>query len=800
LFRKALVASLALAAASAADIAMAFDPFVVRDIRVEGAQRTEAGTVFSYLPVRIGEQFTEDKASAAIKALFGSGFFQDVRIEVDKDVLVVFVQERPAIGSIDFSGNKEFDKDLLKKALRDIGLVEGRVFDRASLEKVEQEIKRQYLTRSFYDVKVTATVGPLERNRVAIAIAVIEGEKARIAEIKIIGAKAFRETELLDELKLSTSGLFSWYSRRDQYSREKLNGDLEALKSFYLNRGYLEFSIESTQVTISPDKEGVFITIAVSEGKRYTVKGIKFAGQLLGRDAELASLLKVKVGDTFSGEALSESTTRIAEALSQLGYAFAAVNAVPELNKEKGEVEFELRIDPGRRVYVRRINIAGNAKTRDEVIRREFRQLESTWFDGEAVRMSRDRVDRLGFFKEVTIDTKPVPDTSDQVDIQLTVSEKPSGNFFIGAGFSRGEKLSLLGSITQENFLGSGRNVTMAVNTSKVNRNLTLSVVDPYFTDYGLTSTYEAYRRDFIASTLGLGDYTLKALGGGWKLGFPVSDVSRLSAGLAYERNTLVSTGTTISSIPTNIRNSFVPSRGNEYEPAGGFILSAGWNRDSRDSAIIPTKGNLQGLNVEATLPTGELRFARVGYQFQNFWPIAKDYTLAVNADLGYGRALAGKPYPGYKNYYVGGIGSVRAFSLSSLGSCSVDASTQRATTTSTVTYTGQVTGLGQGSCNTSDGGRVSSGGQIKAVANLEVLFPLPGTGNDRSFRMFWFADAGNVFAQGAFKASELRYATGLGITWLSPIGPLKLSYGYPLKKEPYDRVQRFQFQIGTGF
>jgi outer membrane protein insertion porin family len=297
-----------------------------------------------------------------------------------------------------------------------------------------------------------------------------------------------------------------------------------------------------------------------------------------------------------------------------------------------------------------------------------------------------------------------------------------------------------------------------------------------------------------------LGDYTLKALGGGWKLGFPVSDVSRLSAGLAYERNTLVSTGTTISSIPANIRNSFAPSRGNEYEPAGGFILSAGWNRDSRDSAIIPTKGNLQGLNVEATLPTGELRFARVGYQFQNFWPIAKDYTLAVNADLGYGRALAGKPYPGYKNYYVGGIGSVRAFSLSSLGNCSVDASTQRATTTSTVTYTGQVTGLGQGSCNTSDGGRVSSGGQIKAVANLEILFPLPGTGNDRSFRMFWFADAGNVFAQGAFKASELRYATGLGITWLSPIGPLKLSYGYPLKKEPYDRVQRFQFQIGTGF
>jgi outer membrane protein insertion porin family len=799
-----LTISAAVISALSSSLALAFDPFVVRDIRVEGVQRTEPGTVFSYLPVRVGEQLTQEKAAAAVKALFATGFYKDVRLEVEQDVLVVFVEERPAIGSLDFSGNKEFDKDQLKRALRDIGLADGRVFDRAALEKAEQEIKRQYLSKSFYDVKVTATVAPLERNRVAIAIAIEENDKARIAEIRINGTKAFQEKDLLDEMKLSHPGWMSWYTRNDQYSREKLNGDLDALRSYYMNRGYLEYAVESTQVTISPDKSGVFISININEGPRYTVKSIKLGGELLGREAELGKLIKLQAGDVFSSERLSESTTRISEALGQLGYAFAAVNAVPEVNREKAEVDFQVLVDPGKRVYVRRINIAGNAKTRDEVIRREFKQLEGSWYDGDAVRQSRDRVDRLGHFKEVSIDAKPVADSPDQVDILLTVSEKPSGNFFIGVGFSRGEKFSLLGSVTQDNFLGSGRNVTLALNTSSANRNVSISVVDPYFTDDGVSSSTELYRRDFIASSLGLGDYTMKSAGAGFRLGVPISDTARVSGGLAYERNQLVSTGGSIFSIPPNLRSSFTAGKGNEYEPVSGFIASVGYGRDTRDSAITPTKGNLQSLSLESSLPTGELRFARIGYQVQQFWPISRDYTFAVNADLGYGKALSGKPYPGYKNYYVGGIGSVRAFALSSLGQCNPSVpgnSNSKASSSSTVTYNGGLAGGSiDGTCNTSDSGRISSGGQVKAVANVEVLFPLPGTGNDRSFRMFWFADAGNVFTAGNFEAKSLRYASGVGITWLSPIGPLKLSYGLPLNRQPYDRVQKFQFQVGTGF
>ena len=403
------VAALFLSALSMTEVALAFDPFVVRDIRVEGLQRTEAGTVFGYLPIRVGDRVTDANAAEAVKALFATGFFKDVRLSVDGDVLIVTVEERPAIASVDISGSKEFDADVLKKALRDTGLAEARIFDRALLDRAEQEIKRQYLTRSKYSVKITSTVTPLERNRVGIALAIEEGGDARIAQIRLIGNRAFTEAQLLDQLKLTTPTWISWYTKTDQYSREKLAGDLEALRSFYLNRGFLEFALESTQVSIDPDREGVYVTLTIKEGERFTVKDMKLGGNTLGRDDQFRKLFRLQPGDTFSGERLTETTKAISDALGAIGYAFANASPVPEIDRNNREVSFTINIDPGRRAYVRRVIVSGNQRTRDEVVRREIRQFEGAWFDSERIKLSRDRIERLGYFQGVTINTKPVP-------------------------------------------------------------------------------------------------------------------------------------------------------------------------------------------------------------------------------------------------------------------------------------------------------------------------------------------------------------------------------------------------------
>src|SRR6478672_5616050 len=467
--------------------ARAIEPFEIKDIRVEGIQRTEAGTVFSYLPVKVGDTMTDEKASQTIRALFATGFFRDVSVEAEEGVLVVVVQERPSIAQIQFTGMREFDRETVLKAMSQIGLAEGRIFDKGLLDRAEQELKRQYLTRGRYATNVSTTVTPLERNRVSVSFTIEEGEASKIRQITIIGNQVFPERELLRQISLRTPGWLTWYSKADQYSRQKLAADLETLRSYYLDRGFLEFNVESTQVSITPDKKDIYVTIAVSEGPRYRVSDVKVAGEPLLPEAEIRKLITLKPGEIFSRARVTESTKKISDRLGADGYAFANVNAAPELDKEKREASFTFIIDPGRRVYVRRINISGNARTRDEVIRREMRQLEGAWYASDRITTSKQRLDRLGYFTETNIETPAVQGTTDQVDVNVSVVERPTGSVLLGAGFGSGEGLILSGSLTQNNFLGSGKHVSFGVNTSKINTTYAVSLTDPYYTPDGIS-------------------------------------------------------------------------------------------------------------------------------------------------------------------------------------------------------------------------------------------------------------------------------------------------------------------------
>ena len=753
--------------------AMAFDPFVVQDIRVEGIQRTEAGTVFNYLPVRVGETFTEAQAADAIRGLFATGFFSDVRIEVEDDVIVVVVDERPAIADITFTGVREFDTTALKSGLREIGLAEARIFDRAMLDRAEQELKRQYLSRGKYGAEVTTTVTPLERNRVAINFTVEEGAIAKIRQIRIVGNQAFGESTLRGLFQLRTPGWLTWYTKNDQYSRQKLAADLENLRSYYLDRGYLDFNIDSTQVSITPDKRDIFITINITEGEKYTVSGVSFTGDLILPEEEYLALVALKPGDVFSREKLTQTTTAVIDRLGNEGYAFANVNAAPDVDAENRSVAFTIFVDPGRRVYVRRINIGGNTRTRDEVIRREMRQMEGEWYDAEKLNRSRTRIDRLGFFDEVAVQTPAVAGTTDQVDVNLTVTERPTGNLMLGAGFSSAESIVLSGSISQQNLFGSGKAMDLGINTSRSGRTLSLSFTDPYYTIDGISVGYDVYHRTYDPSDVSaVARYRSVSTGAGLRLGYPVTEDDTINFGLAVDRTQI----RTYSDSPIQYRDfcskfSCSGEDGIGTVTVNSLIASAGWSRDTRDSFIYPRAGNYQRVFLETAVPPGKLQFARMSYQYQHWFPIRRDEALMLNAEVGWAKGFGGKPLPFYKNFYAGGIGSVRGFEESSIG--------PRA--------------------DTSD--REALGGNRRLVANAEYYFPLPGSGMDRSFRMSLFLDAGYVWGEDQkLNFGDMRYSTGLGFAWSSPIGPLKFSLGYPLKKSSEDETQRFQFQLGTVF
>ena len=509
--------------------AHAFDPFVVKDIRIEGIQRTEAGTVFSYLPVKVGETMTDDKAAQAIRSLYATGFFKDVSLEVDNGVLIVAVQERPSVAQIEFLGTKEFNKDDLLKGLRSIGLAEGRIFDKGLLDKAEQELKRQYISRGLYSAQITTTVTPLERNRVAVRFDITEGGVAKIRQISIIGSQVFQEKDLVGLFKLRTPGLMTWYSKDDQYSKQKLGADLETLRSYYLDRGYLEFNIDSTQVSITPDKKDVYITIGITEGPQYTVSDVKLAGEMLIPEADALKLVKLKAGEVFSRAKLTESTKAISDRLGNDGYAFANVNAVPDLDKDKRKVAFTFFVDPGRRVYVRRINVAGNTRTRDEVIRREMRQLEGGWYSADSITKSKQRIDRLGYFTEVNVETPSVPGATDQVDVNISVVEKPTGNILLGAGFGS-EGVIFSGGVTQQNVFGSGNHLGVQVNTSKINTVYSLSFTQPYWTVDGVSRGFDIYKRNVDPTALSLGQYRTSTLGGQVRFGVPFTDIDTVTA------------------------------------------------------------------------------------------------------------------------------------------------------------------------------------------------------------------------------------------------------------------------------
>jgi outer membrane protein insertion porin family len=740
----------------------AFDPFAIKDIRVEGIQRTEAGTVFSYLPVKVGDTMTDEKAAAAIKALFTTGFFKDVRLEIEGQVLVVVLEERPAIASLEFVGLKAFKADDLRKSLREVGLSESRIFDRALVERAEQELKRQYLAQGHYAVQVTTTITPLERNRVGVNFSVIEGEIAKIKQINIIGAAGVSEADLLELMALRTPGWLTWYTKNDQYSKQKLSGDLEKLRSFYLDRGYLEFNIDSTQVSISPDKQDIYITINITEGERYTVSSVKLAGQLLLPEDELTKLVQVKPGEIFSREKMTDTTKAISERLGNEGYAFANVNAAPELDKEKRQVAFTVFIDPGRRVYVRRINVTGNTKTRDEVIRREMRQVESGWYDGEKINKSRTRVDRLGYFDDVTVETPPVAGTTDQVDMEVKVKEKPTGNIMLGAGFSSAESVTLSGSVQQANLFGSGKHVGVQVSGSKSNKVLSLSHTDPYFTVDGVSQGFDIYTRKTDSSSLAVGSFGSDSMGGGMRWGLPVAEDDYLSLGLSFDRTTLKV-------------DTFSPLRYQDYVArfgaSGNTLLGTiGWAKDGRDSVLFTTKGVFRRASLEMSLPGSTSTYARMTYQHQHFFPIDRKLTLALNGEFGFAKSYGNKELPFFKNFYAGGIGSVRGFEASSLGPRDP--------------ATGE-----------------SLGGDKRLIGNAELLFPVPGMGQDNSLRLSAFIDAGNVWGyDNKFSLGSMRYSGGIGLGWNSPMGPLKFSFANPFNKKADDKVQRLQFQMGSVF
>lgn len=749
----------------------AFDAFVVKDIRVEGLQRTEAGTVFSYLPVKVGDTLNEDKASQAIKALYGTGFFKDVRLEVDKGVLIVVIDERPAIGLIEFEGNKAFESDKLRKGLKEAGISESRILDRALLERAEQELKRQYLNSSYYSASVTTEITPLERNRVSVKFKVVEGEVAAIREVSITGSQKFSEKDLKKQIAARPKHWFAplnWLSKDHEYSKPKLQGDLESIRSYYMNRGYLDFNIEANQVSISPDKRDVYIALALAEGEQYRVASVKVTGDLIVSDDVIRSLVLMRPGDIFSREMLTETNKAISERLANEGYAFANVNAAPELNKEKREVSFTIFVDPGKRVYVRQVNVIGNTRTRDEVIRRETRQFDSAWYDGAKIKQSKARLDRLGYFDETNVETPAVPGTSDQVDMNVTVKERATGNFSLGAGYSTTDKLVLSGSISQTNIFGSGNSLNVSLNTGSTSRTIVTSFTNPYFTPEGMRFGYDLYHRTYQPSTTTTVDtYKTASTGAGLRVGYPIAEDDLINFGLSFD-----STLTGIYSDSSYQILDFVNRFGDRTTTALGTI---GWSYDSRDNYLAPTRGLSQSLTAEVALPVAEQRYYRIRNQTQYFLPVVfKGDSLMLQANLGYASGYGGKPVPFFKNYYAGGIGSVRGFKDNSLGPqvLSRDGETWR-----------------------------SSGGTRTITVGAEYYAPMPFTGVDKTFRISAFVDGGQVWGVHETVAlADMRYSTGLALAWISPIGPLKFSFAHPLNKKEGDKTQRFQFQLGNIF
>lgn len=744
----------------AVHMAWAAEPFKIRDIQVEGLQRVEPGTVFASMPLRLGDTYNDEKGTASIRALFALGLFTDVRLEIKGDVVVVVVEERPSVAGVEFIGTREFDKDALTKALKDIGLAEGRPFDKALLDRAEQELKRQYINKSLYAAEVVTTVTPVERNRVSLAFTVNEGEPAKISEIRIVGNKAFSESTLRNLFDLDTGNWMSWYTKSNRYSRAKLNADTETLRSYYLARGYLEFQVDSTQVAIAPNKQDMSITLNITEGERFVVAAVRLAGNYLGREDEFKAMVTIRPGEAYNADRVAETTKAFTDYFGRFGYAFARVQSVPDIDRGSNRVTLVLQAEPSRRAYVRRINVVGNNRTRDEVIRREFRQYEASWYDSEKIKLSRNRVDRLGYFGQVTMETTEVPGTADQVDLTVKVVERATGSLTLGAGFSSNEGLGLTFGVNQQNAFGTGHSLGLQLNTSRINRVIVVNTTDPYFTQDGVSRTIDLYQR--VTRPYYYEDtYALETVGSSIRFGIPFTERDTVYLGAGVERTTI-------------LPGTYLPVAYQSYADQFGYAstavpLTLGWGRDNRDSALVPSSGNLQRATAEWST-FGEVRYIRGTYSYQHYLPLTKQYTFAFNTDLALGQGIDGRPYPLFKNFYGGGLGSVRGFEAGSLGPR--DAATG-------LTY----------------------GGPKKVNFNFELQAPFPGAGNDRTLRLYTFVDTGNVYGpDDPIDPANFRASAGFGISWISPMGPLRLAWATPIRRFDGDRIQYLQFQIGTTF
>ncbi len=742
--------------------AWAFAPFVIKDFKVEGLQRITVGTVLNYLPVEVGEELDEKRSADTIRALFKTGFFNDVRLARQGDTLVIIVQERPAISKIEISGNKDIETDQLMDALKNIGLAEGRVFDRSSLDKVEKELERQYFSQGKYGVKIKSSVTPTDDNRVDLSIEISEGSIAKIRRINIVGNQVYSDAELLGEFQLGSPTILSFLTNNDQYSRQRLSGDLEALRSFYLDRGYIKFSIDSTQVTISPDKKDVYVTINISEGEKYTVRDVKLAGDLIVSEPVLRALIRISPGDYFSRRAITESTTALTERIGREGYAFANVNTSPDIDEEKREVVLTFFIDPGQRIYVNRINISGNFRTRDSVIRRELRQMEAGWISMEKLNRSKVRLQRLGYFDEVNVETPTVAGVADQVDVDISVTERSSGTISAGVGYSQTQGLLINASISQNNVFGTGNRVSATVNNGSVNKIYSFSYTNPYYTIDGVSRGFRIFSRSTDARNANVARYTSDVYGASINYGVPLSEFNRITASIGYE-NTQLDTSTFT---PRSFLD-FIARNGDEFD---SYKLDLTWSYDTRNRAIFPDRGTYRSLSSSISLPLGNLEFYKLRLRETHYFSIVEDYILQLRGDIGLGDGYGEtSELPFWERYYAGGVSSVRGFRSNTLGP-------------------------------SEDGQPV--GGAFRTVGSAEFIFPVPFAHDNKSLRLSAFFDIGSVFKRmDSFNADELRYSVGLSVKWLTPMAPLTFSYGIPLNDQAGDRLEKFQFTLGTpGF
>ena len=799
------IAALILLASLSAN-AFAFDPFVVSDIRIDGLSRISAGTVYNYLPVSKGDRLTNDEAQKAIRALYQTKFFSDVELDRDGDILVIKVVERPSIAKLTLRGNKDIKTDDLKKGLKNIGLAEGDTFDRLALDNVQQELIRQYYNRGKYNVSVTPHVTRLERNRVAVDIEIREGKPAKIKELNILGNHAFADKDIRSGFESNTTGLLSWYSKDDQYSREKLSGDLEKLQSYYMNRGYADFGIDSTQVAIAPDKRAMYIDASVKEGEIYKVTDVKLLGTLILPEATLRQLLYVKTGDTFNRAAIEASSKAIKAILANIGYAYAKVTPLPKLDKDKRTVALTLYIEPGQRVYVRRVVFQSNTRTEDNVLRREMRQLEGSWYSQAAIDRSKIRLQRLGYFKTVDIDKKLVPGTQDQVDINVKVEEQSAGSLQFGVGFSQYSGIILNASVSQNNLFGSGDSFSVSGERSTYYTRFSVNYYNPYLTDNGVGIGYTAsYSKTDFGNT-DFANYATSAKSFSSYLGIPITETDALRVGLG------------ISSNKVNLIPGFSPQVLIDYQNEIGqqtlhtWTGTLGWNHDTRNGYWAPTRGGLISVSTDVALPGSTVQYWKLSAEANHYWPIGKGFVLYLDGQLGYGKTYGGngiddaslatlranttdhsivdmrQDFPFWQNFYSGGVRDVRGFQDNTLGPrvCISPAATE------------QKNGL----CT--DGSYAQPiGGAFKVLGTSELYLPLPFLKDTNTARVSVFMDVGNAYSSyQSFDASTLRASAGVSLHWQAPIGPLIISLAVPFRAKTDDShyEERLQFTFGSQF